>query len=598
MVSGDGAGPRAESDFLDFAGAHEAPALRAATVVCGDPSTAERVLREALASVAGDWSEARETGPAAALRAALYPRALAACGPDADARRADPPAGGPTAPWAGGTDLLAEQRTDVLAVLATLAPPRRAVAALRWLDERPDAEIADLTRLDAAGLRDTVDEVRRRLGPLVHGEDAAVQASDDEVRDLLELATDDLDDPALAEAAWEDALRRRRAVRRRVLVVGAVALAGGGAAVALGGREPASTAAPRPATTSSAAVAGRLRAVPVDGIDVLLAPEPALEPRLPAYPEAPRLALPGRLGPGAGRPLGILSPAGSTASVRAVFLVRVAEDRVQPALFLPRQSSELQLVAMAPLRPTVDAGGNTGLSLGPRAVDSERRRVVFAQPGAVVVLEVRSARTFRLPVEDDNLSTAGWATDGRTIVAGNGSSGWLVDSVTGDTTRTVSAVNAGWADIGTSGGPPTLRAFAGNGRLTNLRSLDGPDVDVYGESVSNTEGWACRTVFFGSVRSTGNRVQGLMAAQGDLRPVPRILAAAATEEVPLAAYRPLAWGPRDVVLFESRSFVAERESLRVLAWDVIENRLYRVSEVDQPAADSATDQAFTGVWCL
>ncbi len=590
MVSGDGARRRAESDYLDFGGAHEGPALRAATLVCGDPSTAERVLQEALASVAGDWREARETGPATALRAALYPRALAACGPDPDAR--------PALSADRGTDLPCDDRADVLSTLATLTPRQRAVAALRWLDERPDAEVAGLSGLDAAGLRDAVDEVRRRLGLLVHGEDAAVRVADDEVRDLLELATDDLDEPALAEAAWEDALRRRRTVRRRGLVGGAVALVGGGAAVALVGRDPAPTAAPGPTATSRAAAAGRLRAVPVDGVDVLLAPEPALEPRLPLYPDAARLALPERLGPGAERPLDILSPTGSTASVRAVFLVRVDEGRVQPALFLPRQSTELQLVAMAPLRPTVDAGGNSRLSLGPRAVDSERRRVVFAQPGAVVVLEVRSARTVRLPVEDDNLSTAGWATDGRTIVAGNGSSGWLVDSVTGDTTRTVSAVNAGWADIGTSGGPPTLRAFAGNGRLTNLRSLDGPDVDVYGESVSNIEGWACRTVFFGSVRSTGGRMQGLMAAQGDLRPRPRILAAAAVEEVPLAAYRPLGWGPRDTVLFESRSFVAGREALRVLAWDVIENRLYRVSELGGPALGSDTAQAFTGVWCL
>lgn len=598
MVSGDGARRRAESDFLDFAGAHEGPALRSAALVCGDPATAERVVRAALASVAGDWREARETGPAAALRAALYPRALAAAGPDPGARPADPPPDGPAVPTGRGLDVLAAQRAGVLATLAALAPRQRAVAALRWLDERPDTEVADLSGLDAAGLRDAVDEVRRRLGLLVHGEDAAVRVADDEVRDLLELATDDLDDPALAEAAWEDALRRRRTVRRRGLVAGAVALVGGAAAVVLTGRDPEPTRRPGPTATSTGAVAGRLQGVPVDSIQVYLAPEPALEPRLPLYPDAARLALPERLGPGANRPLDILSPAGSTASVRAVFLVRVDAERVQPALFLPRQSTELQLVAMAPLRPTVDASGNTALSLGPRAVDSERRRVVFAQPGAVVVLEVRSGRTFRLPVKDDHLATAGWATDGRTIVAGNGSSGWLIDSVTGDTTRTVSAVNAGWADIGTAGGPPTLRAFAGNGRLTNLRSLDGPDVDVFGESVSNTEGWACRTVFFGSVRSTGGRMQGLMAVQGDLRPTPRILAAAASEEVPLAAYRPLAWGPRDTVLFESRSFVAEREVLRVLAWDVIENRLHRVSELSSPAVGSDTAQAFTGVWCL
>ncbi|MBM6398870.1 hypothetical protein [Phycicoccus sonneratiae] len=602
-MAGEGAGGRAASDFVEFAGAHEGPAFRAAVVVCGDPVTAERVVLEALTAVAADWGEAREAGPAATLRTAVHRRALAACGADPDAGGAaapdtppDPDPGATADSW--GVDLLTERRSAVRAVLAGLTPRQRVVAAVRWLEERPDRETAELAHLDAARLRDAVDVVRARLGVLVHGEDATVEASDDELRELLELASDDLDEPALAESAWAAAEQRRRTVRRRGLVAGAVVLAGGAVAVAVTGRDtPAPRVAPSSSATSSTGGPGRLQGVPVDGVGVYLAPEPSLETRLPLYPDAARLALPQRLGPGRDRPLEILSPAGTTASVRAVFLVRV-EGGVQPALFLPRQSTRLQLVAMAPLRPTVDAGGNTGLRLGPRSVDGERRRVVFAQPGAVVVLEVHSARTHRLAVPDEHLGTAGWATDGRTIVAASDDAGWLVDSVTGKATRAKAPVLAGWADIAVTGGPATLRSFAGDGRLTTSRELAGPDLDVQGESVSNTEGWACRAAFFGAVRATGNRMQGLAAVQGDLRPSPRILAAAATEDVPLAAYRPLAWGPRDTVLLESRSFTAEVEALRVLAWDVIENRLYRVAEVDRPASEADTDQGFTGAWCL
>ena len=160
--------------------------------------------------------------------------------------------------------------------------------------------------------------------------------------------------------------------------------------------------------------------------------------------------------------------------MRAAFLVRIGEDRYQPALFLPRQTTRVQLVAMAPLRGTVDGVGNRGLALGPRTIDGERSRLVFAQPGAVVVLEVRSARTHRFPVKDDALRTAGWATDGHTVVASNGSGGWLVDTRTGRVTRAANQVNAGWADITVSGGRASIRSYSGGGRLVSLKSMEGP----------------------------------------------------------------------------------------------------------------------------
>jgi len=40
--------------------------------------------------------------------------------------------------------------------------------------------------------------------------------------------------------------------------------------------------------------------------------------------------------------------------------------------------------------------------------------------------------------------------------------------------------------------------------------------------------------------------------------------------------------------------------LRLLAWDVIEARLYQVAELDTPAypAPGASDDLFTGAWAL
>ena len=76
-----------------------------------------------------------------------------------------------------------------------------------------------------------------------------------------------------------------------------------------------------------------------------------------------------------------------------------------------------------------------------------------------------------------------------------------------------------------------------------------------------------------------------------------MLAAVRTPAVPTGAYRPVMWGPRDVVVLESRSFagLSESPTLRLLAWDVIGGVLSRVGEVGpvRPTGDG-----FTGSYAL
>ena len=80
-------------------------------------------------------------------------------------------------------------------------------------------------------------------------------------------------------------------------------------------------------------------------------------------------------------------------------------------------------------------------------------------------------------------------------------------------------------------------------------------MEVSGPTVSNIEGWGAAHAYLGQTFAGAiQRSQGLVAVQGDLRPVPRVLAATRTPSVPKGAYRPLIWGPRDVVVLESRSF--------------------------------------------
>jgi hypothetical protein len=382
-----------------------------------------------------------------------------------------------------------------------------------------------------------------------------------------------------------------------VVLAGGAVVAAGATALAL--RPSGTPVRPRPSPTSPLAE-GRLPEVPLAGATVHLAPAPDDEPSLPPYPDAAELALPERLGPGRDA-LEALSPAGTRASVRAVFLLRVDVDRYQPAVFLPRQTPAPLLVSMAPLRSTTDPDGNRGYPLGPRAIDADRHRVAFAQPGGVVVLELRSARAHRYPVPEEHLTGAGWANDGRTVVATGGKDNWLVDTRTGEVSSTILPVNAGFADLQALEGGTVVRGFSGRGTIVDTTSVDGPALEVQGSCVSNTEGWTCGAVYLGPVPSTGGRQQGLAAVQRDGRPRLRILAASTARGVMAEAYRPLGWGPRDTALLESLSTdESGRPVLRLLAWDVIEARLYRVATVTTPAypADGASDDPFTGVWAL
>ena len=486
------------------------------------------------------------------------------------------------------------------AALAGLEPRRRAVAVLRWLDERTEAETAEALAVPAEEVAADLEAAREAL--TAHGahHPGGRAPSDDEARELLELVADEVPDVALAAPAWAAAGERRRTVRRRVALGGGVAVAGAVAAMVLtGGDEP--PRVPRPSTSPSTAD-GRLPEVSVSGVRVLLAPDPQGEPLLPLYPDAPRLALSPRLGPGVDRPLQILSPAGSTASVRAVYLIQTGADAYRPALSLPRQTAQVQLVAMAPLRPTV---------LGRRDLGAEARAAHHRRGPAPARL--RPARRRRRPrgALGPHAAASRSTTTGSSRPGGRPTAGpsWPAAPRTGGSSTPGPARSPGRAGRSTRAGPtspwrpagPRSGRSPGSGRITGARELTGPDLDAYGPSISNIEGWACRAAFFGAVPATRSRIQGLVAVQGDLRPTPRILAAAPTSDVPLGSYRPLAWGPRDTV--------ALRVAVRGRGLPGPGHPGAGVGRHRGPALpggrgrpcrsrDARGEQAFTGVWAL
>ena len=416
-----------------------------------------------------------------------------------------------------------------------------------------------------------------------------------DLRELLELASDDVPDLDLAAPAWDQARRRNRAVvRRSVLGVGGLAVAG---ALGLVLRDEGSPGAPSPTAAATVAADGRMSTARVDGVTVYLAPSPADEALLPRYPDAVRLQIPRHLGP-ADPSIRAELEAGSgiAGPLRAVYLVVSAGGGYHPVFFAPDAPFQVEV-------PTVRISLWEGVQslLGPRSVSDDRHRVVLPQPGRVVVLDARSGSATSIEVPDPTLTLAGWARDRSTVVARGRDDGWLIVPETGAVTRAARPVNPDWADLaqgdGGAGGA-LLRTFSGTGLLTGTKSLLGPPVVPNTASVSNTEGWVAGGAFLpGAYQRALDRSQGLVAVHSDLPPTPRVLAATDGPLVPKASYRALGWGPQDVVLFESRSERAGFQGMvrRVLAWDVNEGLLYQVADVDRAAAGPGE---FSGTYTL
>ena len=424
-----------------------------------------------------------------------------------------------------------------------------------------------------------------------------------DLRDLLELASDDVPEVDLAQDAWDTARAQRRTVHRRVLL-GAGAAAAAGALVTVVVRDRASgpsdpAAGPSPSAT-------RLPTADVGGLTVSLAPEPGAETLLPHYEGAASLALGERIGFGDAQDLMQLGPGlglpENDTSVRAVLLAWTPEaDGMLPVLHTPLRTdgSHYLLCPRVPLVRADPTQTGQGLVLDPRSIRVDRKAVVFPQPGEVVVLDARDGTADRIPVDDPTLHRAGWARDARTVVATGEHGSWLVDTVDGSVERATGPADPGWVDLVTSDeGTTSLRSFAGSGRLTGSRTLRGPVIEVSGPTVSNIEGWGAAHAYLGQTFAGAiQRSQGLIAVQGDLRPAPRVLAATRTPGVPKGAYRPLLWGPQDVLVLESRSFpgLSESPTLRLLAWDVIGGGLSRVGEVGPVRA---VGNGFTGSYAL
>ena len=154
---------RSEFDAYVLSRAHSL--LRLAAAVVGDRADAEDVLQDTLVAVYLHWPRIRGDERDAYVRTALIRRCI-----DLLRRRARRP----TTPLTqvdetdlpDASDAIADA-DETLRLLHALAPRQRAVLALRYLDDRSDAQIAQILGISPRTVKSTTSQalgtLRRRL---------------------------------------------------------------------------------------------------------------------------------------------------------------------------------------------------------------------------------------------------------------------------------------------------------------------------------------------------------------------------------------------------------------------------------------------------
>ena len=406
----------------------------------------------------------------------------------------------------------------------------------------------------------------------------------DDVKALLLLASDEVahDAGEWAAAAWGQARQeRRRRLRATAALTGAVALLAVLLAWQLwatrtGRPEP---AAPRPTSTQGLA----LDSVMVDGARVMLGPTPQGERQLARWPLASATGLPDTVDLSPASPATPLG-AGASGRVRMVLLRAAGGGRLQPVAYIPGRESPYAALDLTLARVT-DASGNPAPMLGPRTISDDGHRLLFPQRGEVVVVDVRTAAVTHIAVPGRQVMTPGWAKDGRTVVVeGDGDFGpgapALVDTDTRRVSPVAGRVCADWsALVGQGGADPLLVSGSARGVVSDERRVPLPGLDPWRGSVANLEGWTASAAFLGvDLQNRVGAAQGMVAVQTDTVLRPLLLLATDAPGVMKGAYVALGWSRADTVLFASRTNPRPDgySDVRVLAWDVINARLWQV----------------------
>ncbi|MGX2997929.1 SigE family RNA polymerase sigma factor [Streptomyces sp. JNUCC 64] len=154
-----------EKDFRAFVASRSSALLRTAVLLTGgDRHAAEDLLQSALLKVVGRWH--RITDHEAYVRRVLYRQQVDRWRlkwPRRELTVAEPP---DAAAQTGDAHDTAELRIVLLAALARLTPRQRTVLVLRYLEDLPEAEVADALGCSVGTVRSTAHRSLARLRTL------------------------------------------------------------------------------------------------------------------------------------------------------------------------------------------------------------------------------------------------------------------------------------------------------------------------------------------------------------------------------------------------------------------------------------------------
>lgn len=406
---------------------------------------------------------------------------------------------------------------------------------------------------------------------------------------LLEQVAAPVAERDFVDTAWEKARLRRR--RNHVAMLGAAAAASVVAAAVMvmplgdgpGSGLPASPASNRPSATG-------WQATPFDvmGVRAVLGPTPDQVGQLSDMDETTRariplpsaLTVPAVPPSGAGQPDTAAQPADAQ-PVRAVLLRYTGPGVVRPVLYRP--NSTLSLVEMDAMELTLltDNEGNASEPLGNRAINEDRRRIVFPQPGKVLLLDAQAGDFRSFPVADDHLEDAGWAADGATIIARSETGAWRIDSTTGEVERLADVAYPGFSQVIADETGVRLLRFASTG--TKGATSDSPPIfsDTWGPTVTSPAEWVAAGGFLTDPAQAMGAYQGVFAIEGERMANPRILLAPAGNDdrgLGKGCCAALGWVSFDRLLVHWGS--------DIVLWNVVSGEIARVSKAPVPVYGS------------
>lgn len=168
----------AQASFREFVAARQGALLRSAYVLCGDRHRAEDLLQGALTRTAAKWNSVRDGSPEAYVRRAMYHEQVSRwrrAGVLTETSVASPPEE-PVPDQGDAVDL----RLLLRSALDRLAPRQRAVLALRFYEDLPEREVAELLGISVGTVRSTASralERLRRLAPELRTLDSEEEAA-------------------------------------------------------------------------------------------------------------------------------------------------------------------------------------------------------------------------------------------------------------------------------------------------------------------------------------------------------------------------------------------------------------------------------------